>query len=97
MIEPLALCCGHARTVFLNIVWMQIGGSLAGEVDPIRNLIGTFGSVEVKCSAAGFTRSEKEMADVEKSLVRRAVKIGPRTACRRTVILLESLLSLVRF
>ena len=66
---------------------MQIGGSLAGEVDPIRNLMGTFGSVEVKCSAAGFTRSEKEMGEVEKSLVRSAVKIGLLAACRRTVIL----------
>ena len=46
-IPPLTLCCGISRTVFLNIVWMQIGGSLAGEVDSIRSLIGTFGSVEM--------------------------------------------------
>ena len=60
---------------------MQIGGSLAGEVDSnpgtfIRSLTGIFGSVEMNCSAAGFTRSEYKIADVEKSLGRRAVMVG---------------------
>ena len=97
---PLTFFCGIARTVFLNNVWMQIGGSLAGEVDSnpgtlIRSLTGIFGSVEMNCSAAGFTRSEYKIADVEKSLGRRAAMVGLMTAHLKGVIFAPTLFQIL--
>ena len=72
--------------MFLNIVWMQIGASLAGGADSIRNLTGTVGSEDVKCLPAGFTLSESEMAEVESCLGRSVATRGLQRAHRKSDI-----------